>query len=339
MAPVLGGVLYEKTGFKGVFGVGAGMLGLDLLMRLFVVEKKTAALYDPSLAKTHEEPLEADERAQPQNGTQQRDQNGDAAPQEDDPLLPKARNENNCNDGDSDEEYVIKGEPGRLIRSFPVLYCFRNPRLAMGLSLAFVQAMLLAMFDATIPTEADSTLGFSSLEAGLLFAALDVPYLILGPVAGWAVDRFGTKPAATAGFGYLVAALVLLRLPSEGFTASWTRHSVTILYCGMLALNGVGLAIIGSPSIVEASDVVRRYDKANPGFFGSQGPYAQLYGFNSVFFCAGLTIGPLLAGALRDAVGYGDMNLAFAIISGFTAVCSFFIVGGRPKSTFPPPKK
>ena len=45
--------------------------------------------------------------------------------------------------------------------------------------------------------------GFDSLHAGLLFIALDVPYLLLGPVAGWAVDKYGTKPAAVLGFGYL----------------------------------------------------------------------------------------------------------------------------------------
>jgi hypothetical protein len=50
----------------------------------------------------------------------------------------------------------------------------------------------------------------------------------------------------------------------------------TFLYCALLALNGVGMAVIGSPSIVEASDVVQKYDRANPEFFGANGPYAQV---------------------------------------------------------------
>lgn len=307
MAPVSGGVLYEKTGYLGVFGVGAGILVLDFLMRLLVIEKKAAAKFDPSLAE----------------GTNARDfasrgEGADAEAGENDALLPKP-------DG---EEYKVQGEPGRVLRVFPILYCFRNPRLWAAFLLAFVQASLLATFDATIPTEAKDVFGFTSLQAGLLFIALDIPYLVLGPLAGWAVDRYGTKPAAVVGFGYLVPALVLLRLPSEKLLGG--THNV-MLYCAMLALNGIGMAVIGSPSFVEASDVVQRYDKANPGYFGDNGPYAQLYGFNSVFFCAGLTVGPLIAGTLRDTIGYGNMNAVFAAAAGVTAIASFLFIGGKPK--------
>lgn len=53
--------------------------------------------------------------------------------------------------------------------------------------------------------------------------------------------------------------------------------------------------------------------RANPLFFDKNRPYAQLYGFNSVYFCAGLPVGPLLSGALRDVIGYGNMNVMVAI--------------------------
>ncbi|CAJ2509298.1 Uu.00g143240.m01.CDS01 [Anthostomella pinea] len=286
MAPVIGGVLYEKTGCK-----------------------KTAAKYDESLRQNGQ--------TNPRDfGT--RDDESEQDLTEEDALLPRKQ----------EESYKITGEPNKLVRALPILVCFNNPRLVMALTLAFVQASLLAMYDATIPTEAQSLFQFTSLKAGLLFIALDVPYLILGPVAGWAVDRYGTKPAAVIGFGLMVPVLVLLRLPADGLL---TGSKNVVLYCAMLALNGIGLAIIGSPSVVEASDVVQKYDKANPGFFGGNGLYAQLYGFNSLFFCAGLTVGPIVAGALKDSVGYGNMNLVFAVLSGITAVLSFFIIGGKPK--------
>ncbi|KAK5625268.1 hypothetical protein RRF57_000984 [Xylaria bambusicola] len=126
----------------------------------------------------------------------------------------------------------------------------------------------------------------------------------------------------------MVPALILLRIPAEELLP---KSQNIVLYCAILALNGVGLAVIGSPSVVEASDVVQKYDKANPGFFGKNGPYAQLYGFNSLFFCTGLTIGPVVAGFLKDSIGYGNMNLVFAVLSAITAALSFFIIGGRPR--------
>jgi hypothetical protein len=48
----------------------------------------------------------------------------------------------------------------------------------------FMQAILLADFDATIPTETHDLFGFDSLKVGLVFAALCTPYIILGPIAG-----------------------------------------------------------------------------------------------------------------------------------------------------------
>ncbi len=154
--------------------------------------------------------------------------------------------------------------------------------------------------------------------------ALVLPYLVLGPVAGWAVDRYGAKPAAVIGFGYLAPVLVLLRLVQPG-----GKPQVTI-YCALLALCGMGMGVIGSPSIVEAAHVVQMYHKANPDFFGEQGPYAQLYSINSMVFSLGLTVGPLVSGLLRGSIGYGNMNLVVAALCFITAVLSFIYVGGKP---------
>ncbi|KAI0486739.1 major facilitator superfamily domain-containing protein [Xylaria cf. heliscus] len=309
MAPVIGGILYEKAGYTGVFGLGAGILALDFIMRLLVIEKKTAARYTEAALNDQRSPRGMGTRLDEDN-----EETGREASEED-ALLPK------------DDAYKIRDAPNMLVRALPVLICFKNPRLPMSLCLAFVQASLLAVYDATIPTEAQTLFRFSPLKAGLLFIALDVPYLLLGPIAGWAVDRYGTKRAAVIGFAWMVPVLILLRLPSDRILP---KSENVILYCALLALNGVGLAIIGSPGVVEASDVVQKYDKANPGFFGENGPYAQLYGFNSLFFCAGLTIGPVVAGALKDSIGYGNMNLILAVLSAATAILSFLIIGGKP---------
>lgn len=305
-APVVGGVLYEKTGFAGVFGLSAGVLGIDFIMRLLVVEKKVAARY--------EEP-----KQDSTNGHTNDDDPEDlSTPTEESTLLPKPE----AND------YTIppNQKQNPLIRNLPILYCLTSPRLLTALLLAFMQALILGSFDATIPTEAQSLFSFSSMTSGLLFIALDIPYLIFGPLAGWTVDKYGPKPASVFGFGYLTPALILLRLPH----AHGGKGQIA-LYCGLLALCRVGMGVIGSPSIVEASDVVQKFAKANGEFFGKNGPYAQLYGLNSLVFSAGLTVGPLLAGSLRDSIGYGNMNLVVAVLSGITAVLSFVFIGGRPR--------
>jgi MFS family permease len=310
VAPVLGGILYDKAGYRGIFGVASGLLVVDFIMRLLIMEKKTAARYDSLLT---------DSTANPQSSGVSND--GDEEAQEaaeDDPLMP----------ANGDNPYKIHLKPSSVIRTFPFLYCFRNPRVCTAFFLSFIQATLLGAFDATLPTESQDSFGFTSLQTGLLFIAQEVPYLVLGPVAGWSVDKYGTKPAAVLGFAYLCPVLVLLRLPGEGL-ASGTAN--IILYCGILALTGVGFAMISAPSFVEVSQVVEKYDKANPEFFGENGPYGQLYGFSSMFFCAGLTVGPIVGGALRTSIGYGNMNAVFAAVCAMTAILSFFIIGGKPR--------
>ena len=288
-----------------MFGLGFAILALDFVMRILIIEKKTATRYghpeggeEPN-GHTIEEEEEDEEEDEPTEG---------------DPLIRK----------EEEDSYKIPPGQAKWIRSFPILYCLRDPRLLTALLLAFGQATLLATFDATVPTLAQELFGFDSLKAGLLFIALVLPYLVLGPVAGWAVDRYGTKPAAVIGFGYLVPVLVLLRLVRAG------GRSQVIVFCAILALCGVGMGVIGSPSIVEASYVVQVYDKANPDFFGHQGPYAQLYGINSMVFSLGLTVGPLVSGSLKGAVGYGNMNLVMAALCLVTAMLSFIYIGGKP---------
>ena len=256
-APVLGGVVYERVGSGGVFAMGFALLGIDFLMRLLVIEKKTARRYN-SVSDNPPAPNDDSTSRDEENGEQQT---------EEDPLLQGKK---------EDHQWKIPSGQSRWIRKLPILYCLSNPRLIVAQLVAFMQATLLATFDATIPTEAQSLFGFDSLKAGLLFAPLVLPYLLLGPVAGKLVDKYGPKPAAVLGFAFEVPALILLRIPQPGGTVQ------IVIFCILAALNGVGLGAIGSPSIVEASYVCDGYFNANKEFFGGEGPYAQLYAINSM---------------------------------------------------------
>jgi MFS family permease len=190
-----------------------------------------------------------------------------------------------------------------------------------------MQANLLGAFDATVPLVASTRYGFDSLKAGLLFLPLAASDFFFGPIFGWCVDRWGTKPISVIGFAYLIPALVLLRIPTEAATQLELPHQIA-LYASLLLLNGVGLAIINSVSIVESGNVVEKYWKANGKLFGGQTPYAQLYGINSMIWSAGLTVGPLLAGKLKDTIGYGNMNAVLAGVCAITCLLSLVFIGG-----------
>ncbi|KAF7857286.1 hypothetical protein EAF04_009527 [Stromatinia cepivora] len=304
VAPVLGGVVYDKVGGGAVFGMGMGLLGLDFLMRGVLIEKKIARRY---CVEDGEEDGDGDETGSDGNG-----EHG-----EDAPLL------GNGKDADI-ESWRIQKELPEHVRKFPILFLLSSPRLLTAELVAFMQATILGVFDATIPTQSQSLFGFPALKTGLLFTPLVLTSLIFGPIAGMGVDRYGPKIIGTVGYTFFILPLILLRLPVEN-----TTHNL-VTFCILLSLCGLGLSMIGAPSIVEASFVAEKYHRANKDLFGEEGPYAQLYALNSMVFSAGFTIGPVIAGSLRDSIGYGNMNAVVAGMCAVVAMLCFGYLGGTP---------
>ncbi|EAT84101.2 hypothetical protein SNOG_08933 [Parastagonospora nodorum SN15] len=279
-SPICGGALYAKTGYQGVFGAGIGLVVVDFILRMLMVEKKVAAKYDSHSPRGHEEEASGDT--------------------EQSPLLPDTLT--------AHKRYKLGRPANRITRALPILLLSCDPGLVTAIWVAFMQAFLLGSFDATVPLVASEQFGFNSLKAGLLFLPLGGADFLLGPVFGYCVDRYDSS----------------LTEPLSNI-----RHIA--LYAGLLGANGVGLAIINSPSIVEAGNIVEKYRQANEDTF-VEAPYAQLYGINSMVFSAGLTLGPLLAGHLREKIGYGNMNATLAGICGLTAVLAGAYMGRKEES-------
>jgi MFS family permease len=211
-------------------------------------------------------------------------------------------------------------------RYLPILQCLHDSRLLAALFLTSVQALIIGTYDATLTTEAASLFAFTSLESGILFLCLGLPNLILAPLAGYAVDRFGTRPVAVTGFAFLAPSLALLRLPGHQLFA---RKENLILFYGILTLNGTWLSVASAPGIVAATRVVEEFVAKDPGAFGPKGAYGQLFGLNWLVFNLGLTVGALVGGGLRNAIGYGNMYALVAGITAITAVIACSYLGDR----------
>ncbi|KAG6000193.1 hypothetical protein E4U43_001672 [Claviceps pusilla] len=276
LAPVVGGLLYHRAGISAITAVSMGLLGIDLVMRLLVIDAKM-------IPKNND--AQVNDCSSENGNLSAADSPREPQPQEGDPLLRKPK--------PSNEEYKIRKNPTPMEFAVPILYCFRNRRFVTAMILVTIQSLLIGAFDATVPEETKSLFHFSSLQVGLVFIAIVVPNLVLGPVAGMAVDKYGTKVVATAGYLFLVPCLLLLGLPSQRILAGTEN---IILFCAVLALNGAGMSIIASPGLVEATHITEKYEAANPDFFGQNGPYAQLYGFSSLCAFAGLACNDDVAG-------------------------------------------
>lgn len=327
-SPPLGGILYHQAGVLAVAAVSTGILVVDLIMQTLLIEKKAAARYfASSSASTHKSPDSDHPEAQEEPSRT-----------EGSPLLGHE---------DASRDYFIAPIENRVLRSAPILVCLRNSSLVVAFLISGIRSALLGAFDATIPLQAIDLFRISSPKAGLLFVPMGCLRLAMGPAGGWAVDRYGSKVVAVFGYSLLTPVLILFRLVKPE-----PRATEIALYCVLLALCGFGLAMVSTPSFVEAGAVVQKYHRRNPGLFGENGPLASLYGMNLMVFSLGLTLGPLLAGGLRERyvqvqnaaslaaaiayvltanrIGYGNMNAVLAGLAAMSAIASFMWLGGRP---------
>lgn len=283
-------------------------------MRLLLIEKKAAAVYQSLRQNKHGMPYESNGIQEGTVQTQRQTSTDEAT--ECDRLLP------------ANEYDLMNGN--NIAPALPIFSCLSNRRLLVSLALGLVQALIIGTYDATLTTEAVAEFEFSSSETGALFLALGLPNLFLAPLAGWAVDKYGTKVMAVVGFGLFAPCLAILRIPGECHNLN--RQQSIGLFCAILVLNGVCMSMVSAPGIVEASAVVRLFDKANPGFFGPNGPYGQLFGLTTFVFNAGLTVGSMWSGPLRDSIGYGNMYGLVAGLAVVAAALSFKYFGAKDKS-------
>lgn len=69
----------------------------------------------------------------------------------------------------------------------------------------------------------------------------------------------------------------------------------------------------GGPLAADLSLAVDAMELAEPGTFGDKGAYGQAYALLTSSTCAAACLGPLMAGALYDAIGFANMTSIFGL--------------------------
>jgi MFS family permease len=219
VSPLLGGVVYAKAGYMAVFGMAMALIIVDILMRLFMIEKKTAAKYKPLEdvtqqsgfygTFTHPETAEHEHS----NGSTQ----------------PKKPND------DPEEAPLLSGggeRPSEKKSRIPTIIVLLSiPRLLAAIYGIFVNVAVLAAFDGVLPLYVKRIFDWNSLNAGLIFLCLAVPALT-GPLVGKLVDKLGPRWIAVAGCTLTAPPLILLRLVDHD------SMEQKILLCGLLVCCG-----------------------------------------------------------------------------------------------------
>ncbi|KAM7188892.1 Major facilitator superfamily domain containing protein [Naviculisporaceae sp. PSN 640] len=292
--PPLGGLIFARWGFDGILNVSLGVLVIDLIMRLLMVDKPARQTSPATPTPSSPKP---DSLPQPAMSPIFEDDEYPQGPvTETAPLIPtKVSGENNLRDGSKFRQSPSAPTPktrslslrlGPLRIPLPSIAAYITDRqIIVCLFLSMAQYIMLGSYASTLSLELElpatteaitnpsflpaseqptlSTRGFGldASKVGLVYLSLCIPNLLFAPIAGWAVDRFGSKTVAVTGYSLLTPSLVWMIIPNQTFFASPPLSSGSAdkraairlaLFCLGLIMQGFCMGIISTPAMVRA---------------------------------------------------------------------------------------
>lgn len=322
IGPLLGGVVFDRAGYGAVFAMAYGLIGLDVLLRLLLVEKKVATRWNPD-AGGRERSHNVESEAQGSN---------DAVPDASSGLEKEVKTSTDPEQGTLNQaEQGTRTNGGtrmkrrRRDRLPPLLSLLYSRRLLAALFGAMIQAAIMTAFDSVLTIHVANTFIWTSTGAALLFLPIVIPSF-LAPLFGYLSDRYGGRYLATIGFVCACPPLVCLRFVDSNTIGN------KMLICALLFIIGLSLTLTFPPFMAEFSAVVEAKEKkmiAN-GMrgYGVGGAYAQAYALFNMAFAAGCTLGPLLAGFIVEQQGWSTMAWILGLLSAVAAAPTLFWMGG-----------
>ena len=300
IAPLLGGVVYRRGGYYAVFIMCFGIIVVDIVMRLLIIEVKDAKKW-----------LDVEPQSNQPN---------DAA-------LNQAPTEKGNEDGGQTE---AQGRPDQTPTTQPtdsvptsgsstasMLRLFRNVRLWAALWGTLALAVFQTSFDSTLPLLVAAIFHWDSVGAGLIYLPLMLP-CFLSPVVGMLGDKFGPKWMSMSGFLACTPLAICLRFVTEDTMGN------KVLLCALLAGIGFAAVFVFGPLMAEITWAIQDDVDAEET---SPVPYAMAYGLYNMAWSAGAMLGPIMGGMIRESAGWGTVGWSLAILSFVSAITTVLWVG------------
>lgn len=300
IAPLLGGVVLAKAGYNAVFGMTLGVVGVDIVLRLLLIERMTAMTW---LEKPEDEPHNEKQQSDVEYSTR-----GQVAEQK----------------GPHIQVQQGHARAGPRTKLPAVLRLLSSRRLCVALWASFAIGTIFAGLETVLPIHTQEAFGWDSEGAGLIFLPLTLPSF-LGPLVGWICDRFGSRWPMTLGFLCLCPILTLLRC------VNYDSLDQKVLLCALLTLAACCFTVTLDPVMAEIAYVVNVKARKNPKAYNGAGnnAYAQAFGLFNTAYSLGNTLGPIIAGLIKDAAGWSTMGWVLGLLGGLTAV-PVLLWSGKP---------
>lgn len=307
IGPLLGGVIYENGGYYAVFALAFALIGLDIVLRLVMIEKKDAQKW----LDTPVIPLPAGEET-----IQRKWSAVETSTENPEPASIPLEEIN-------DESDAQPSKSKKKTRLPPILTLLKSRRMLICLFGYLAVSILMTSFDSVLPLYVQEIFGWGQTGQGLIFIPILIPHF-LDPLFGKCLDRYPDSGR------FLAAAALLLSVPVFVLLRFVDHDSIRqkVLLCALLALVGAGFAGSICPLFAEIAYLLDAKERESSETFNGSGAISQGYGLFNAAFAAGSLVGPVWAGYIRDDYGWGTMAWSLGLLAGVASIILLLLLGG-----------
>ncbi|GAA5925976.1 hypothetical protein JCM3775_005166 [Rhodotorula graminis] len=283
IGPPVGGVLYERLGYRAPFIFSIVLVAIDLFLRIVMIEKHQALRW---IRAGHDIPnFEA-----PGYHAAASSKANLAKPDTSFPLGGEALRRDKPKQEHADDVARRQAKHSHLPpQLLGLLHMLKSPRALTCFAVTALNGVVAGgLCDTGLTLWVKQQYGLDSMGAGLVFLGIVVPSFFIS-------DRYGTKWVMLAGVTLAIPAypLLLVRGPLP-------------LFIFFLALVGTALALFGTPVLIDLSIVATDTTSIST---------AHLFGASNLFYSIGALVGPIIAGQLLSAVGTTQGWMALSVLA------------------------
>ena len=182
---------------------------------------------------------------------------------------------------------------------------FKNKTLMPWFLIIVINMFFVGILFGFLPVRIHD-LGYDAFHTGLLVSVTTISYLLIQPVAGWLADKF--NPVATLRIGMLLSCITTAAIPFV--------MGVTLIIVCILAGIGIGTVWTNSDALVSKLAA----ENAMGATMGVAGSFKEL----------GDMIGPLLMGAISQALGLQWGFVICALLGGVALLITILVAEKKP---------
>ncbi|KAJ6110737.1 hypothetical protein N7486_002972 [Penicillium sp. IBT 16267x] len=276
----IGGMIFEFGGYFTVLGIAFGLIALDMLLRLSVVEKKVAVRwrtlpeYCPYKGHTY--------------------------------ISGYFSCETIFNRGDIPHNIGTNS-------SLALVKLLQQSRILISLWAVIVSALVMSALDATLAVFVQDIFRSNVLGSGLIFIPVAFAAL-LQPLFVYLCEQFGCRIIAFIAFALLSPALICLR-----FVEQDTIFDKSIL-CIILLGTGICVNLAEPALLLEIQRVLHDIEVEDPSVFGDNSAVSQAFDLQLMARFGGFVLGPIEGGFISYYYGWDVMTVGLGVLSLLTAV-------------------